>query len=151
MIGEWVHVCEMCFFFFLSTWGGHPYWVKNFFHNVNFSRTMQNWFWRDFKNQKVTPARGGENWFPHDNRDTVYSFFSCAVSQNIFVYLPSLFGAPPSFKVEMLRPKKNKKKKTAVFSTGLIEAGSHNEPNHSEAKMEILASELIRQGIARPK
>lgn len=28
---------------------------------------------------------------------------------------------------------------------------SHNESNHSEAKMEIFVSELIRQGISHPK
>lgn len=41
-------------------------------------------------------------------------------------------------------PKKKKKKKTPLSL-------ATNEPNHSEAKMEIFASELIKQGRARPK
>lgn len=79
---------------------------KTFCKMSTSQKTMQNWFGRDSKNQKVTPARGGENWFPHDNRDTLYSFFTHAVSQNIFVCLPSYFVVPLSFKVEMLQPEK---------------------------------------------
>lgn len=44
----------------------------------------------------------------------------------------------------------NAENKYNLLSPGLIQAGSHNEPNHSEAKMEIFASELIRQGMAPP-
>ena len=41
-------------------------------------------------NLKVTSATGGENWFPHDNRE---SYFTLAVSLCVcvFVCLPSLF------------------------------------------------------------
>lgn len=79
----------------------------NFPQNVNFSRTMQN---RKAMNPKVTSARGGENWFPHDNRD---SFFTLAVSLSIFVCLPSLFqlqggNAAP------------KKKRKNTLSIGLV-------------------------------
>lgn len=47
--------------------------------------------------------------------------------------------------------KKKKKKKKSTSHWFCSGNRAHNEANHSEAKTEIFASELIRQGIARPK
>lgn len=91
-----------------------------------------------------------------------YSLHLHPGSLNIFVRLPSLFIVPLRFKVETLLAdeKKNKwkgekkKKKSSSTSNWSCSGGGaapHNESNHSEAKMEIFVSELIRQGISRPQ
>lgn len=53
-----------------------------------------------------------------------------------------------SFELQGGNAATKKKKSTHWFRSG---NKAHNEANHSEAKTEIFASELIRQGIARPK
>lgn len=95
-------------------------------------------------------------------RQQRYSLHLHPGSLNIFVCLPSLFIVPLRLKVETLLAdeKKNKwegggkKKKSLSASNWSCSGGGaapHNESNHSEAKMEIFVSELIRQGISHPQ
>lgn len=135
-----VGACRWDLFFF-STWGCHQTYSKM----STFQELCKTGF-EDSPWTQKTPQPEEEKIGFHMTTEIQYSFFpSLSFWINLFVcplFLLFLWAS---------RWKRCYWKMHFLLVSFRQQSCSHNEPNHSKAKMEIFASELIRQGIARPK